>query len=1000
MNCRIQLCRSPHHVSYLCRVVSHALLLTLAVTPLALGQQVVLDEESYLEPPNPILEQVTAPWHQNVRVSNLSPDGTKYLVTLSDGMVPLERLAVPYVILGELAVEPKAQRSRSLTTRSSAGYRIEQFADGTVVEVQLPEGARVSGARWSPDGSTIAFMMHQEDGTYLYAADTTTGEATQLCDRPLLATLVTSFGWSVDGKKISCVLRPEDAEMPTPSDVASEPKIRRTRNGENPSRTYRFLLDSTDDMALLEYLITGQLAVIDVTDGSVTNVGEPKMYSSNEMSPLGDFFRATTIQKPFSYVVPVSQFGNSQDLYDINGEILHNFSERKIGQRRGGGPTRGDSSGNGERVNEDKRDVRWRPDGKGLSFLQIEPKPEKEEDADDDSADADADGTSDDDASDDGDQDADADADDSDGEEGDDEDKPKRKDRVMLWVAPFGDEDVEVVYETEESIQQVQYSHDTKTIFLTQTIEDRRTITAVNLDDPTTSFVVYREKEKKDNGNGGAARGGNGNRRRGPNGNRGGNGNATTDDAKTDDTKTDDANTDDAKADDKTDDADQADKPRGASMGSLMTRSTAAGHSVVRISSDKHVFFSGTDSEDLKDDELPTVFVDKVNIESGEVTRVYESDGKMLEQMSSVDNDDVNKLFVTREMRDVVQDSYVIDVATGEEEKLTDNQNYAPWYAKLIVERFQVERVDGIKFWVTAYRNPDFGMQLPAMFWFYPREFDDQAAYDRSNERRDLPQFRERFGRPSTRSMTHLTQIGYVVVEPDCPIIGESGKWNDNFVPDLRNNLWAVIDAMDKKGWIDRDRLAIGGHSYGAFGTANALAHTPFFKAGIAGDGNYNRTLTPMSFQREPRSLWNAREVYTRMSPLFWTDQMNGALLMYHGIDDTNVGTWPIHSERMFQALDGTGNPASLYMYPYEGHGPIGRETQLDMWTRWIEWLDIYVKHPERGKALAEEKQESADDDDEWQGYGGFDGEPTDRNGNGDAFDLYGDDSANDDFYR
>ena len=198
--------------------------------------------------------------------------------------------------------------------------------------------------------------------------------------------------------------------------------------------------------------------------------------------------------------------------------------------------------------------------------------------------------------------------------------------------------------------------------------------------------------------------------------------------------------------------------------------------------------------------------------------------------------------------------------------------------------------------------------------------------------------------------MRHLTQLGYVVIEPDLPIVGPEGTMNNNYVPDLRNGLWAVIDAMDKRQLIDRDRLAIGGHSYGAFGTANALAHTPFFKAGIAGDGNYNRTLTPMSFQRERRFLWNAREVYTQMSPLFWTNQVQGALLMYHGQDDNNSGTYPINSERMFQALDGVGKTVGLYMYPYEGHSPATRESVLDLWARWVAWLDIHVKN--HGKEL------------------------------------------------
>jgi dipeptidyl aminopeptidase/acylaminoacyl peptidase len=176
---------------------------------------------------------------------------------------------------------------------------------------------------------------------------------------------------------------------------------------------------------------------------------------------------------------------------------------------------------------------------------------------------------------------------------------------------------------------------------------------------------------------------------------------------------------------------------------------------------------------------------------------------------------------------------------------------------------------------------------------------------------------------------------------------------NDFFVPDIQKNWAAIIDILSEKGFIDRSRLALGGHSYGAFGTANSMIHTPFFKAGIAGDGAYNRTLTPMSFQSERRVLWEARETYLTMSPLLWAERLTGALLMYHGGDDNNVGTWLINSERMFMALNGLDKPASLYIYPYEDHGPAGKETQLDMWARWVAWLDFYVKNA--GKKTSQE---------------------------------------------
>ena len=144
---------------------------------------------------------------------------------------------------------------------------------------------------------------------------------------------------------------------------------------------------------------------------------------------------------------------------------------------------------------------------------------------------------------------------------------------------------------------------------------------------------------------------------------------------------------------------------------------------------------------------------------------------------------------------------------------------------------------------------------------------------------------------------------------------------------------------------MDVNRIGHGGHSYGAFTTANLLAHTPFFKAGIAGDGAYNRTLTPLTFQGERRNFWQAPTTYVEMSPFFYADQINAPLLMYHGAQDNNSGTFLIQSERMMQALTGLGKTAVLYIYPFESHAPRAKENFLDLWARWLDWFDTYVKN-------------------------------------------------------
>ena len=163
----------------------------------------------------------------------------------------------------------------------------------------------------------------------------------------------------------------------------------------------------------------------------------------------------------------------------------------------------------------------------------------------------------------------------------------------------------------------------------------------------------------------------------------------------------------------------------------------------------------------------------------------------------------------------------------------------------------------------------------------------------------------------------------------------------------MRDSMYAAILAVYKMGYVDIERIGHGGHSYGAFTTANILAHAPFFRAGIAGDGAYNRSLTPGGFQSEPRTVWEAPHVYQEIAPFFSADQIDAPLLMYHGAADNNSGTWPIQSERMIQALTGLGKTAVLYMYPFESHTPRAIENKLDMWARFLDWFDIYVR-PER----------------------------------------------------
>jgi len=312
-------------------------------------------------------------------------------------------------------------------------------------------------------------------------------------------------------------------------------------------------------------------------------------------------------------------------------------------------------------------------------------------------------------------------------------------------------------------------------------------------------------------------------------------------------------------------------------------------------------------------------------------------------------DNDMNRIVISRETKTTFPDSYLWS-SSGSAVKRTQNRDPFPEITACKRIDFSFTRRDGLEVRArislpVGYRE---GTRVPAIFWTYPNEFESAKEYKNAvlGGRRSVP---------NHNAFSHLSYLrwsdiwlsqGYAVVYPDVPIIGKGNQFNDNYLAHMSDTLYAAIRKVDEEGWVDIDRIGHGGHSYGAFATANLLAHTPFFKAGIAGDGAYNRTLTPMSFQSERRFFWEASATYLEMSPFFNADHIDSPLLMYHGAQDNNSGTFLIQSERMMQALTGLGKTAVLYIYPFESHGPVCKESYLDLWTRWVGWFDKYVKNP------------------------------------------------------
>jgi len=227
------------------------------------------------------------------------------------------------------------------------------------------------------------------------------------------------------------------------------------------------------------------------------------------------------------------------------------------------------------------------------------------------------------------------------------------------------------------------------------------------------------------------------------------------------------------------------------------------------------------------------------------------------------------------------------------------------------------------------------------VIWAYPREFNsaDDAAQVRGSQ--------NHFTTISAGSPIFYVTQGYAVLDnAEMPIVAKTGqKPNDSFVDQLYLNAKAAIGKLAEMGVGDSNRVAVGGHSYGAFMTANLLAHTNLFKAGIARSGAYNRTLTPFGFQNEDRTYWQAPQLYYEMSPFSYADKIKTPILLIHGEADDNTGTYPINSERLFNAIKGNGGTVRLVFLPYEAHGYRGKENLLHVLYEQYQWLEHYVKN-------------------------------------------------------
>jgi len=336
-------------------------------------------------------------------------------------------------------------------------------------------------------------------------------------------------------------------------------------------------------------------------------------------------------------------------------------------------------------------------------------------------------------------------------------------------------------------------------------------------------------------------------------------------------------------------------------------------------------------------------FLDRVKIATGETERLWQSPPGVYEQLIDVLDADANRILTRRQTPTDPPNYFLQSMALNEPPAvLTNFSDPAPELAGIEKQLVKYQRADGVELSATLYLPPNWQIgdaPLPTLFWVYPSEHKDRRTAGQ------VTRSEHTFSRPYGSSVLFMLTQGFaVVLGPTIPIIGEGDQEpNDTYVDQLISGARAGVDHFVQMGVSDVDRLAIGGHSYGAFTAANLLAHTDIFRAGIARSGAYNRSLTPFGFQNEQRNYWEATEVYVELSPFTHAAKINEPLLLIHGAKDSNSGTYPIQSQRLYQAIKGLGGTVRWVELPHESHGYRSAEAVGHVHWEMAQWLKQHV---------------------------------------------------------
>lgn len=788
---------------------------------------------TYQQPSNEILELADVELAPGVQIDS---KGEQMVLLYRNQYKSIAELSETELRLAGLRINPVTNIGSR--TNYYTNIKVKGIKDKDAKQVSgLPENARLSGFRWSPDESMIACLNTTSTGVEVWVLNIANAKVTKLTDAKVNANMGSTINWFKDNQNLLVKMLPADRKplINTAVAVPTGPTVSVSNGAKAQNRTYQDLLKTPNDEFNFEQLARSEIKKVSI-DGKVDDFLGADMYRSISFSPDGNYVMITKVKKPFSYLVTFGRFPSESTMYSKNGNIVTVVNEVPLDEVR----PKGFMS-----TRLGKRNMIWRGD-KPSTLVWAEAL-----------------------------------------DSGDPAIEAEYRDAVYEQNAPFNGPK-KMILKTKQRFAGIEWGNDNSAIAYDYWWNTRNTKTYM-FNPSTAEAKVISDRNYQD---------------------------------------------------------------VYSDPGNFVTSKNEYGSYTLNMNGDK-IYLMGNGYS--KEGQFP--FIDEYNTKTGKTKRLYQSKyTDKLESLNSALDLKKGKILVRIESKTQYPNYYIRNI--NKKNDLTAMTTFEnPFKSLETVDKrvISYKRDDGLDLEGTLYLPLDYkeGEKYPMILWAYPREYKDKASASQSTANPN------EFVYPYWGSPIYWVTKGYVVLDDAAfPIVGEGDEEpNDSFRTQLVANGKAAIDAVDNLGYIDREKVAVGGHSYGAFMTANLLSHSNLFAAGIARSGAYNRTLTPFGFQSEERSYWEAPEIYYNMSPFMHADKMKTPLLLIHGVADNNSGTYPLQSERYFNALKGLGAPVRLVMLPKESHGYRAKESIMHMLWEQDKWLEKHVKNKKKKEEKIEVKE-------------------------------------------